>query len=157
MDLLDVALTRFEQLAPALKQPETMTEVASDDCEAWLRGPVCAVVARLVSNERFRRLTRWSVDRLGQGAGTPERTQVETVDSALVRLAEATVAAKKEFLASSESRWCPTYVAPRGTRATPRAATRDRSTPLPSRAFFFATYPPHSARVASRPANRSCS
>jgi hypothetical protein len=87
MDLLHVALHRFEQLAPALKAgptPET-----SDAVEAWLRGPVCAVAQKLAESQEFRRHALWSLVHLGSRAKTSQRKLVEAVDAALVAAAAA--------------------------------------------------------------------
>jgi hypothetical protein len=81
VDLLELALLRFEQLAPAISRG--MTPRLSDGLEAWLRGPVCDVAARLLGNSQFRGFARWSLDRLTRGSDSRERRAVEAVDRAL--------------------------------------------------------------------------
>jgi hypothetical protein len=85
VDMLQMALHRFEQLAPGFRS--SVTPELSDEAEQWLRDYVCPVALRLFDNPHFRAASRWSCDTLARGSKTPERAAVESVDVAIVSAA----------------------------------------------------------------------
>ena len=87
MDLIELTLLQYRRLAPPADLAPTAQ--VSSALESWLSQNVCPLAEELFELEKFRELANWSLLAFDYDVGTPQRSLVRAVDSALVGLAGA--------------------------------------------------------------------